>query len=63
MMLDGFRCSSFLHVPLKKQPHSGIAARPFFCVVTERMIQFYFSSLGVFKFSVRVCKIAQGYSN
>ena len=34
-----------------------------FCAVTKASIQFYFSSVRVFKFAVGVVKIAQGYSN
>ena len=33
------------------------------CAVTEPLIQFYFSSVRVFKFSARVFKFTQGYSN
>lgn len=53
-----------LFSPQKKLcPREFPETQPVLCAVTEPLIQFYFSSVRVFKFTVGVFKITQGYSN
>jgi len=49
--------------PLKSRDFRCIIINVCLCAVTKASIQFYFSSVRVFKFSARVFKITQGYSN